>query len=226
DRFQAMAMADYAGRDLQVRRVAVISDGFGYGDALADTFSKRFADASGTVVLRRSFQPCCTTDFAALLREVKQSDPDALYVAAATTVACKIRGQIKDVIPTDIYFLGPDGILDDRCLKYASENLSPRMIVTSPAPRERSSHDAMAIVDAYRKAHPRPENTGSYTFAGYDSAMILIDAIGRAIDASGGRLPSRSQVLRAVRETRAWEGVTGTWSFDANGDPTISAVHF
>src|SRR5215813_5720255 len=54
DRFQATAMADYAGRDLQVRRVAVISDGFGYGDALADTFSKRFADASGTVVLRRS----------------------------------------------------------------------------------------------------------------------------------------------------------------------------
>ena len=225
DRFQATAMADYAGRDLTVRRVAVISDGFGYGDALADTFSKRFADAGGTIVLRRSFQPCCTTDFAALLQEVKQSNPDAVYVGAGTKVACKIRGQMKYVIPTDIYFLGPDGILNNGCLEYASEYLSPRMIATSPAPQARTSRDAVAIVDAYRKAHPHPEDAGQYTFAGYDSAMILIHAIGRAIDANGGRLPSRSQVLQAVAQTTAWEGVTGTWSFDANGDPIMSAVH-
>src|SRR5215472_8563800 len=45
DRFQGTAMADYAARDLTVRRVAVISDGPGYGDALADAFSKRFAAA-------------------------------------------------------------------------------------------------------------------------------------------------------------------------------------
>lgn len=224
DRFQATAMADYASSDLRLRKVAVITDGLGYGDALADSFSKRFADAGGTIVLRRSFQPCCTPDFAALLQEVKQSNPDALYIGTGSTVACKIRGQMKDVIPTDLYFLGPDRILDDECLENASESLSPRMIATSPAPRERRSHDAVAIVDAYRKAHPRPEDTGSYTFAAYDGAMILIDAIGRAIDANGGRLPSRSQVVRQVAQTPGWEGVTGTWSFDANGDPRTSAV--
>ena len=131
---------------------------------------------------------------------------------------------MKAVLATDIYFLGGDGILTPDCLEDAANYLSPRMIATTPAPRERTSRDARAIVDAYRKAHPRQEDIGDYTFAGYDSALILIDAIGRAVDANGGRPPSRVQVLRAVAQTRDLEGVTGTWSFDANGDPKTSTV--
>ena len=225
DRFQATAMADYASGELKLRRVAVITDGFEYGNGLADTFSKRFADAGGMVVLRGSFQPCCTADFTPLLHVVKQSNPEAVYVAAGPQgQPCRVRAQIKDVLATDTYFLGSDGILDDGCLKDASENLSQRMMATSPAPRPRTSRDARAIVNAYTRAHPRPADTGSYTFAAYDSTMILIDAIGRAIDANGGRLPSRSQVVRAVAQTMGWEGVTGTWSFDAKGDPRTSSV--
>src|SRR5215472_7037361 len=78
DRFQATAMADYASGELKLRRVAVITDGFEYGNGLADTFSKRFADAGGTVVVRGSFQPCCTADFTPLLHVVKQSNPEAV----------------------------------------------------------------------------------------------------------------------------------------------------
>jgi branched-chain amino acid transport system substrate-binding protein len=49
---------------------------------------------------------------------------------------------------------------------------------------------------------------------------ILIDAIGRAIDANGGRVPSRSQVIDAVAGTHDFKGTTGTYSFDVNGDAT------
>lgn len=224
DRFQGTAMADYASGDFKLRRVAVITDGGDYGNRLADTFSRRFTGAGGTVVLRKSFQASTTTDFIALLHEVRESNPDAVYVAAGYPHTCRMRAQMRDVLATDIYFLGSDGILTTECLEDAATNLSPRMVATTPAPRERTSRDAKAIVDDYRKAHPRPEDTGYYTFAGYDSALILIDAIGRAVDANRGRLPSRAQVLRAVAQTRELEGVTGTWSFDANGDPTTSTI--
>lgn len=224
DRFQGTAMADFASGDLKLRRVAVITDGGNFGSRLADVFSRRFTGAGGTVVHQASFQAFTTTDFIPLLHGVRESNPEAIYVGAGAPNTCMMRAQMKDVIATDIYFLGSDGILGDQCLKYAATNLSPRMVATTPAPRQRASRDAKAIVDAYRKAYPRPEDTGNYTFAGYDSALTLIDAIGRAIDANGGRLPSRAQVLRAVAQTTDLEGVTGTWSFDANGDPRTSTI--
>lgn len=54
--------------------------------------------------------------------------------------------------------------------------------------------------------------------------MILFDAIQRAIDANGGRIPNRAQVRQAVAHTRELKGVTGVWSFDENGDPANPTV--
>ncbi len=45
-----------------------------------------------------------------------------------------------------------------------------------------------------------------------------MDAIARAIKANGGKLPSRSQVVTALAETNDFVWLTGTYSFDKNGD--------
>jgi len=50
------------------------------------------------------------------------------------------------------------------------------------------------------------------------AAMILINAIKRAIDANGGRIPTRRQVVEAVANAPPFKGVTGSCSFDAMGD--------
>jgi ABC-type branched-subunit amino acid transport system substrate-binding protein len=47
--------------------------------------------------------------------------------------------------------------------------------------------------------------------------MILITAIEQAIKANGGHFPQRSQVVEAVSHLH-YSGVTGNFSFDANGD--------
>jgi branched-chain amino acid transport system substrate-binding protein len=79
---------------------------------------------------------------------------------------------------------------------------------------------AKTAVQAYRNAFPKTSNVGlnTYTFAAYDCARLLIDAISRAIQANAGRIPTRLQVLNAVAHTEGFKGVTGTYSFDANGD--------
>ena len=80
--------------------------------------------------------------------------------------------------------------------------------------------DAKATIDAFTKRFPKKEDVGSYTFPAMDCANILIDAIGRAIDANGGKMPTREQGFKAVSETKAFKGTTGTYTFDKNGDPT------
>jgi ABC-type branched-subunit amino acid transport system substrate-binding protein len=70
-------------------------------------------------------------------------------------------------------------------------------------------------------------NTGfvdAYVFAAYDCAEILVAAIDQAIKQNGGKVPTREQVLAAVAATHDFKGLTGTFSFNANGDATNPAV--
>src|SRR5260370_17052415 len=79
--------------------------------------------------------------------------------------------------------------------------------------------DAKAVVDAYSAAYPGSSNIGAYTFAGYDCAAILIDAIGRAIDKNGGNMPTRQQVLDAVASTSTFNRLTPVITFAPHHNP-------
>jgi branched-chain amino acid transport system substrate-binding protein len=120
----------------------------------------------------------------------------------------------------DIYYLGPDGIGDAQCLKDSGSMATGNMFATQGVSDATQNPAAASIVAAYEAAYPGSSNVGAYTFAGYDCAAILIDAIGRAIDANGGNSPTRAQVITALATTANFKGLTGTYSFDANGDPT------
>jgi ABC-type branched-subunit amino acid transport system substrate-binding protein len=52
----------------------------------------------------------------------------------------------------------------------------------------------------------------------YDSAGICLSAIEAAAEAAGG-MPTREQVLAALKELQGYEGITGTYSFNDKGDP-------
>jgi ABC-type branched-subunit amino acid transport system substrate-binding protein len=224
DRMQPLAMAEYAEENLGLRRAAVVTDKSDYGNLLVEGFSQRFAALGGKVVWRDTFATN-DSDFAPLLHRIRESSPEAIYVGGTSLdYTCRMRAQMKAIFATDLYFLGADGIMDDHCLQDAADNLDERMIATTPAPQKRATPEATTVVNAYRKAHPQSPSGGTYTFAGYDCSMILIDAMGRAIDANGGRIPNRAQVRQAVAQTKGLKGVTGIWSFDENGDPANPTV--
>jgi branched-chain amino acid transport system substrate-binding protein len=74
-----------------------------------------------------------------------------------------------------------------------------------------------AVVNAYRNAYPRGPAITPYTFIAYDCALILIQAIGDAVQENDGRLPTRQQVVAAVAH-REFQGLTQSYTFDTEGD--------
>ena len=60
---------------------------------------------------------------------------------------------------------------------------------------------------------------------GYDAAGVAVAAIGRAIQADGGKRPTRAEVSAAVRKLKNFKGVTGSITFDNKGDP-VKAKYF
>ncbi len=56
----------------------------------------------------------------------------------------------------------------------------------------------------------------------YDCASILLKGLEDAIAANGGKLPARADVCKAVRALKDFHGLTGDFTFNDRGDPTVS----
>src|SRR5713226_8303187 len=224
DTVQGPAMADYISKTLKLTKVAVFSDNETFGKGVADNFVKRLVANGGTLTNRSDFDWKTTNDFKPFINAAKAAGAQAIYAGATSaTKGCIVRSQMAGIL--DVPFTGPDGIGDDQCLKDAGSNTA-NMFFTNAAGDAAQNPAAAATVAAYKQAYPKASDIASYTFPAYDCALILLDAVKRAIDANGGKVPTRQQVVDAVQATSGLVGTVGTYAFDANGDPKSATMAF
>jgi branched-chain amino acid transport system substrate-binding protein len=225
DTVQGPAMADFALDTLKVKKIAIWSDNETFGKGVADNFEKRFKEKGGTVVVRQDFDTKTTNDFKPFLQRAKDGGAEAIYAGATSaTKGCIPRAQSKGIL--DVPYLGPDGIGDTQCIKDAGDQATDKLYFTNAAAEAAQDPANKDKIETFKKSFTAKEDTGAYTFPGYDCARILIDAIGRAIDKAGGNMPTREQVVQAVQDTSNLKLTTGTYSFDKNGDPTSATMAF
>lgn len=230
DRLQGAAMAEYAFAKLGLRSVAVLTSSGGpfalaggVFQRTADEFAARFTALGGTVTDRTTF-PAFTEDFTPLLHRLREHGATGVYAASISRFnTCRIPTQMAGIFPVDGVFMGFDGIWDADCVKELGPNAAA-VYATVAEPGIRDSAAARRVVNEFRARYPKQDIP--YAFAAYDAASVLIDAIGRAVEAGKGAMPARAAVVSAVAATHGVEGVTGVWSFDANGDATAPGVSY
>ena len=224
DTVQGPAMADFILDTLKLKKVAIFSDNETFGKGVADNFERRFKAKGGTVTNRQDFDMKATSDFKAFINAAKAGGAEVVYSGTTSaTKGCIVRSQMQGIL--DVPFTGPDGIGDAQCIKDAGTNAA-NMYFTNAAGDATQNPDAKATIDAFKAKFTKKEDVGAYTFPSYDCALILVDAVKRAIDANGGKVPSRQQVVDAVQATSGLKGTVGTYAFDKNGDPTSATMAF
>ncbi len=226
DTFQGPAMGDFAYDTLGLKTIAVWDDQEPFGLGVANNFAKEFTKKGGTVVARQGFDTSSKPDFHAWLNRAKAAGAQGIYAGATSaSYGCIPRQESQGIFDANSYYLGPDGIGDGQCIKDSGTTMgNDHMYATQGVADANANASAATTIAAYKKAHPSPDDTAAYTFAGYDCAAILIDAIGRAIDANGGNMPSRQQVIDAMAKTSSFPGLTGTYTLNSAGDPTTPAL--
>jgi branched-chain amino acid transport system substrate-binding protein len=217
DPVQGRAMARFASRTLKVKRVAAFTE-YGAFEALTvASFEDEFVRDGGQLVLQQNLAPG-TTDFTPFLAEARSRGAEAIYAATQYDV-CSARFQMKGVFPNASYFLGMDGItVWSDCISKAGDNSEGMYASVSDVDATRSSDPSTKkVVEAYGRAYGAASLDVRYTFAAYDCTLILISAISQAVSANGGRIPTRQQVVDVLDHSH-FTGVTGSYSFDSNGD--------
>jgi branched-chain amino acid transport system substrate-binding protein len=227
DELQGPAAADYATRQLHLQRVAVLSDGEAYGQALAASFRARFNSLGGTVVAHRDLSPGAAMDVADFLKAAKNDGAQGVYFGGTSSNhACAVRSQMTTVFGADAAapLLGGDGIaLDPGCVADAGATATG-IYATVPAADAAHTDSAAPVIAAFRTMYGRPDDFGPDTVAAYDATGVVYDALDRAIRAAAGNTPARDSVVAELAATSAYSGATGVFGFDPFGDTTLRLV--
>jgi branched-chain amino acid transport system substrate-binding protein len=220
DSRQGSALASFA-HELGWKRIYVVDDNETYGKDLADVFVAQ-AGRLGVQIVGRDHIVANQQDFKALLTKAKALGPQAVFFGGTTsTGGGLIRRQMGDVGLRAVPFMGGDGISDQSFLDVAGP-MADGTYYSVAAPDATKLPSARAFVAAYRKRFGSA--VGPYSANAYTAAQVAIAAIGRAIEAGGGTLPTRAEVLRAVAATHGLQTPIGVVGFDANGDTTAPVL--
>ena len=224
DDYQGPAAADYAYNTLHMLKVAVMSDGEVYGQALASGFSIRFVKNGGSIVDHADFNPAPPPDYASFLKKAKADGAQAIYFGGVTANGvCSARAAMKGLFDTKAPLLGGDGIAEDPSCVSAAGDEAVGIYATVPAINPDSLPAAQPTIKAFKSVYPGKADYDAYTMAAYDATGLLIDAIHRGFAASGGKIPTRAAVVAQVVITN-YQGVIGLIAFTPEGDITTKIV--
>jgi branched-chain amino acid transport system substrate-binding protein len=214
DDIQGQAGAAWA-RCLGAKKVYVLDDRQLYGKGIADVFAAQ-AKKLGLPIVGHDGVESTDIDFRALLTKVKASGADLVYGGfVIDSGGVQVIQQMKalGLFDRGVKFMGPDGLYSPGLVEQATPAAvnNTTYITFAALPPDKLPTDVgkrfyRDYMDTYRS-----EPIGWAMYA-YQAAIVALDAIKRA------GVKDRSAILEAVRQTRNFEGVTGTFSFDENGD--------
>jgi len=215
DKFQGgVVLAKFALQSLKAKRVAILTDvSAPYSAGLTTYFKEQFTAGGGQVVAEQKFTKD-DKDFKAQLTAIKSANPEAIflpiYYGPATLIALQAR-ELGIKVP----LFGGDGWEAPELLQGSGQSLEGCFFSTHFAP-DQDSAQAKEFVKKYEaKFGAKPDAMGAL---GYDSVLVLVDAIKRASSTEG------SKIRDALAATKDFQGVTGLMTLDAERNARKPAV--
>jgi branched-chain amino acid transport system substrate-binding protein len=207
-------MAKFAKETLQARRVAILSSvSSAQSVGIAKFFRERFTAGGGTIVADQKFSEG-DKDFRAQLTAIKAAGAEGIFAPAYYAEAALICKQARDLGIT-VPLFGTDGWESSELISIGGAAVEGCYLVTHYSPENQSPLVA-SFNTRFQKRWGMPSN--ALCALGYDSAMLLADAIKRAGTTDSAKLRD------AIAATKNFPGTAGTITLDAQRNPTKSAV--
>src|SRR6476620_8802911 len=214
DPFQGTVMSKFA-QSKGWKNVAVLTDvKQDYSVGLAEFFIKDFKESGGQIVKEQKYSTG-DKDFKPQLTSIKAAKPDAIFVPGYYAEVSLIAKQAR-LLGIKAPLLGGDGWVGDSLLKVAGNALDGSFFSC-----HFSSADKSPVVEGFVekfKAKYNGETPDDMAALGYDSAMILADAIKRA----GSTEPEK--LRDAIAATKEHQGITGQITLDEHRNANKPAV--
>jgi branched-chain amino acid transport system substrate-binding protein len=215
DIFQGGALANFASGTLKAKKVAVLTDvKSDYSKGLAKNFKEKFTTSGGQVGVELDFNGG-DKDFKGQLTAIKSDAPDAIFLPGYYNDVALICIQAKQLGLT-IPIFGGDGWESESLLTIGKDAVEGHYFSTHCAP-DQGTPEMKNFIEAYKKRF-NGKTPDAMAVLGYDSAMVLADAIKRANTTESAALRS------AIAATKDFAGASGTITLNADRDAVKALV--
>jgi branched-chain amino acid transport system substrate-binding protein len=200
-------MARLAYERLGKRRASVLAVNLDYGVGLMRVFKEAFEGLGGSLPAIEYYDQGAT-DLRTQLTKIRASAPDCVYLPGYyAEIGLALRQSME--LGLRCQFLSCVGFDNPKVLEIAGEAAEGVIFARPYYNPESQDMKIRAFVQDFAKAYG--VSPGIYAAHAYDALRILVEAI-----RSGGY--SADGIKDALYSIRDFPGVTGSTSFDANGD--------
>jgi branched-chain amino acid transport system substrate-binding protein len=217
DKIQGAVAAEFAIKQLKVKKAATIHDGSVYAEQLQAVFAETFKKMGGTITSQEAVAPT-DTDMRPVLTKIATGAPEFLYYPIFIAAGGHITRQVKEVKGLEkVALMGADGIFSTDFYKAAGE-AAVGMYHSSPDFSAFGAGYKDFVAKHQKKYGEKP--IAPFHAHGYDAALMIFAAIEKvAKKAPDGTLHIGKQQLRdALYATKNLKGLTGNLSCDPYGD--------
>jgi branched-chain amino acid transport system substrate-binding protein len=162
---QAKAMANYAIKELGLKIFSIFYPYSDYGETFEKIFSEKVIELGGTIINSISYKEG-KRDFQDELNRIKESNPDAVYIPAATQDVPAIASQIK-YLGIKSQILGADEWKSEEIFSQQVETSALEGIIITESPFNPTEAFSDEFNFIFRKEPDR------YACLGYDAAILM-----------------------------------------------------
>jgi branched-chain amino acid transport system substrate-binding protein len=216
DDLQGAVAANWA-EQLGVSSIYILDDTELYGHGIAQVFAETAGKIGLSVVGGPEGIDAKASDYRALATKIRGTNPDLVYFGGITqNNAGKLFKDLRSVLGNNVKLMGPDGIAMQAFIDDAGDASEGVYVTFGGVGTGKLTGKGADWYAAYNaRFGTEPETYASY---GYEAMKVALDAITR----TGAK--DREAIRTAVLATANYSGVLGIWSFDANGDTTLTTM--
>jgi branched-chain amino acid transport system substrate-binding protein len=214
DNYQGAFQAEFMKKQ-GVTRLYLLNDQEAYGHGIA-TATKKAAEKVGIKVVGFEAWDPKATGYTSLFEKVKASGADAVFLGgvADQNGAQVIEDKVAVLGPNggNVKLFAPDGFGEQTTIAQSGTAAADMFLSVAGVPLDQFKGPALDFVAGLEKGPLAGRAVDPYAVYGGQAAQVMLNAIA----ASNG---TRADVIKKLFETRVKDGLTGSFSFDANGDP-------
>ena len=216
---QGVASADYLAEKFAGKKVAAIYNSSDvYSSGIFEKFSAQAQEKGVEVVTAQAFTKDSAQDFTVQLQKVKESKADVVFLPIYYQEAALILTQ-ADKMGLDVTWFGCDGL--DGVIQQLGDDasLAEGVMLLTPFVADATDEKTQAFTTAYKAAYNDLVPT-QFAADAYDAMYIIKAAAEKAGITPDMSVSDICEAMKAAMTEIQVEGVTGTMTWSADGEPT------
>ena len=220
DPFQGEKMAQYAVEKYGAKTAAIFyENGSDYSEAIVDGISSQLAATGLKIVAKEAFA-AGDVDYKAQMTNIAAANPDVVFMpiyygeAGLAITALRAAGCKAKIIGGD----GFGSVVD-----YAkAEDLEGTIYMSGYAPGTAS----VAQYESDYKATYKEDVPNMFAPLAWDASLVMTEGL-KAAEAKGlkaGTAEYKQAIIDAIKNLNAFQGITGSYTFNATNDPIKSVA--